>query len=275
MKASEFVRKLKDVAVNYKTLYVNGCFGSPMTATNKKRFTTNTSYNKQASRTAMINAATADTFGFDCVCLIKGILWGWNGSKTKTHGGAVYKTNGVPDINADTMIQVCTNLSTDFSKIEVGEAVWMKGHIGVYIGDGLVVECSPAWKNGVQITACNCSKTGYNRRNWTKHGKLPYIEYEAKEAVKNTANSFLPARGYFKKGDTGKNVEKINQFWYEVFPAYANVLKRNAKNVRGNLFGENSVAWTQEFQRRTGLEADGYIGPITLAKMKEFGFKIN
>ena len=29
MKASEFVAKLKDVAQNYKTLYVMGCFGAP------------------------------------------------------------------------------------------------------------------------------------------------------------------------------------------------------------------------------------------------------
>lgn len=33
----EFVKKLKDVATNYKTLYVMGCFGAPMNATNKTR----------------------------------------------------------------------------------------------------------------------------------------------------------------------------------------------------------------------------------------------
>ena len=45
---------------------------APLTAANKKRYTQNHSYNKQAARTKMINAASADTFGFDCVCLIKG-----------------------------------------------------------------------------------------------------------------------------------------------------------------------------------------------------------
>ena len=35
----------------------------------------------------MINAASADTFGFDCVCLIKGLLWGWCGDKSKTYEG--------------------------------------------------------------------------------------------------------------------------------------------------------------------------------------------
>lgn len=185
MTNTEFVKKLKNVATNYKTLYVMGCFGSPLNASNKKRFTSNHSYNKQASRTAMINKATDDTFGFDCVNLIKGILWGWNGNKNKTYGGASYATNGVPDVNADTMITKCSGVTTDFSKIEVGEAVWCKGHIGVYIGDGLAVECTPAWKNCVQITAVSNigKKNGYNARKWTKHGKLPYIKYVAQTVV--------------------------------------------------------------------------------------------
>ena len=186
MTNTEFVKKLKDIAQNYKTLYVMGCFGAPMTAANKKRYTQNHSYNRQASRTAMINAASADTFGFDCVCLIKGVLWGWSGNKKATYGGATYASNGVPDIGDSGMINVCKNVSTDFSKIEVGEAVWMEGHIGVYIGDGLAVECTPKWANKVQITACNCTKAGYNRRNWTKHGKLPYIDYTSTTSTPTT-----------------------------------------------------------------------------------------
>lgn len=187
MKASELVKKLEGIAKNYKTLYVMGCFGSPMTDANKDRYTRNHEYNRQTTRTVMIKYASADTFGFDCVNLIKAVLWGWNGDKTKTYGGAKYKANEVPDVSANGMIKLCTNLSTDFSKIEVGEAVWMEGHIGVYIGNGLAVECTPAWKNRVQITACNCSKSGYDRRNWTKHGKMPWIEYDVK--VSSTSSS--------------------------------------------------------------------------------------
>lgn len=179
MTSAEFVKRLKAAATDYKTLYVMGCFGAPMNSANKKRYTSNHSYNKQAARTAMINAATADTFGFDCVCLIKGILWGWSGDKNKTYGGAGYAVNGVPDIGADSMIKVCSGVSTNFSGIVPGEAVWMEGHIGVYIGDGLAVECTPKWDNKVQITAVGNigKKSGYNTRTWTKHGKLPYVDY--------------------------------------------------------------------------------------------------
>jgi hypothetical protein len=199
----ELANKLRDIARNYKTLYVMGCFGAPMTASNKKRYTQNHSYNRQAARTAMIYAASADTFGFDCVCLIKGVLWGWKGDKNAIYGGASYACNGVPDIGADTMITVCKNISTDFSKIEVGEAVWMEGHIGVYVGDGLAVECTPRWDNKVQITACNRSVSGYNRRNWTKHGRLPYVTYVQQTAPSEPSEPAVPASS-FKKGDLVK-----------------------------------------------------------------------
>lgn len=183
MKASEFVRRLRDVVERYDTLYVMGCFGAPLTTSNKKRYTKNHDYNKDPKRTAMINAASADTFGFDCVNLIKGILWGWCGDESKVYGGAKYTANGIPDVGADRMITLCSDVSTNFDKIEVGEAVWTTGHIGIYIGNGLAIECTPAWKNRVQVTACNCKKPGYNTRTWKKHGKLPWIEYDVKEVT--------------------------------------------------------------------------------------------
>ena len=192
MTNKELVAKLKNIEKNYKTLYVMGCFGAPLNASNKTRYCSNHSYNKDKTRRNMIMSATADTFGFDCVNLIKAVLWGWTGDKNKTYGGAQYNTNGVPDVSADGMIAKCTNVSTNFNNIEVGEAVWLPGHIGIYIGDGLAIESSPAWKNGVQITACNCTKSGYNKRSWTKHGKLPYITYEKeKKKMLETGNDIV------------------------------------------------------------------------------------
>ena len=256
MTDTQLVNKVKDIANNYKTLYVYGCFGAPMNATNKQRYTNNYSYNKQASRKSKIMAASSNTFGFDCVNLIKGVLWGWNGNVNATYGGAKYNSNGVPDTNANGMFDnYCTDKSSDFSNIVPGEFVWLEGHIGVYIGNGLVVECTPIWKDGVQVTACGNigSKKGYNTRTWKKHGKSKFIQYTG------GGSSFLPARGYFKKGDSGKNVEKICS-WFE-------------DKVKGNYFGDYLEACVKVYQKQNGLEQDGNIGPITLASMKKNGFK--
>lgn len=112
--------------------------------------------------------------------------------------------------------------------------------------------------------------------------KMQYIADEANKINCGTVsqtqnvpqnNSFLPSRGYFKYGDKGSNVSKINDFYYKVFPGYAKVLKRNKDNVKGNLFGDNTRAWTKEFQRRKGLTPDGCIGPITLKALVDEGFR--
>ena len=178
MTAAELIAKLKGAQAQ-PTYYVMGCFGAYISDKNIKRYTTNNDYNRKNA--AAIKKNAMGKFGFDCVCLIKGILWGWNANKSATYGGATYTSNGVPDIGADSMIKACKDVSTDFSKIIPGEAVWLSGHIGVYIGDGLVIECTPKWENKVQITACeNIGKVaGYNSRRWTKHGKLPYVDYSA------------------------------------------------------------------------------------------------
>ena len=231
----KFVDKIKDIADNYETLYIMGCFGSPMNAANRRRFCDNHSYNRQPARTAMIQAASPSTFGFDCVCLIKGVLWGWNGDKNKVYGGATYASNGVPDYGADMMISICSDVSTDFSEIEVGEAVWTPGHIGVYVGNGLAVECTPKWDNCVQYTACNRAVAGYNRRNWTKHGKLPYIEYTPVEVSQEKK----PAKGTESAKDNG----------LETF--------------------------IRAVQKATGATVDGIAGPETLSKTITLSAKYN
>lgn len=179
MKVKKFIEMLK-FAASKKTLYVNGCFGAPLTSTNKVRYVKNTSYNKQPARTQKILNASSDTFGFDCVCLIKGILWGWDGSLDKQYGGAVYKSNGVPDFSATSAITYCDKTSNDFSGIVLGALLWMSGHVGIYVGDGLAIECTPSWSDGVQYTAVGNigKKSGYNTRSWKMWGLLPWIEYE-------------------------------------------------------------------------------------------------
>lgn len=224
MKSKTFVDKLIDVAKNHKTLYVMGCFGAPLTGKNVTRYCTNHDYNKQSARTAMIKAAADQAppvFGFDCVCLIKGVLWGWTGDAARTYGGAGYAVNGVPDIGADSMIAKCPGggSKVGWADMVPGEVVWLEGHIGVYIGDGLAVECSPKWENKVQITAvANIGqKAGYNAREWTKHGRLPYVDYSdathaeptqtGPTATKGTADqkSFINKIGPLAAADMKKN----------------------------------------------------------------------
>ena len=105
----------------------------------------------------------------DCVGLIKG--YGWLDSDTLEVG---YAVNGMPDLGADQMYQVAS-IKGNMSEMPdtPGLAVWHKGHIGVYIGNGEVIEAMGT-KYGVV-------KTKLQDRNWTAWLQIPYISYEMEE----------------------------------------------------------------------------------------------
>ena len=182
MKASELVRRHIDVAKNYKTVYMWGCFGAPVSETIIDEKSAQYPDWYTGGRVTYLRSLIGKVvYGFDCVNLTKGILWGWNGNKNAYYGGARYASNSVPDVSADGMIAKCKDVSTTgWDKLIPGEGLWMPGHWGMYIGDGLAVECTPIWDNGAQITAVQNigTKAGYHARKWQKHGKLPWVEYD-------------------------------------------------------------------------------------------------
>lgn len=62
-------------------------------------------------------------------------------------------------------------------------------------------------------------------------------------------------------------IGQVARFLFDNYPDYT------PKAALGNYFGPNLTKAVKEFQRRTGLEADGNVGPITMAKLKSYGFK--
>ena len=130
-------------------------------------------------------AATPPLFVFDCVGVVKSALWHFTGEPSRVYGGAVYKADNVPDFGTN-IIDKCSDVSTDFSRIQIGELLWLSGHVGVYIGNGYAIECTTAWDCNVQKTVVlniRKAQSGEHGRTWTKHGKLPYVEYEPEKPV--------------------------------------------------------------------------------------------
>ena len=81
MTPAELVKRHIDVAKNYKTVYMWGCFGFPVTESIlREKAAQYPSWYTAAKQAELRKLIGKSYFGFDCVNLTKGILWGWNGN---------------------------------------------------------------------------------------------------------------------------------------------------------------------------------------------------
>ena len=101
----------------------------------------------------------------DCIGLIKSYAW-YNADS----GEIVAGSNGFTDCGANSIWSNVTASGPISNMPDApGLAVWMDGHIGVYVGNGEVIEA--------QGTAYGVVKTQLKNRGWTKWLKIPNIKY--------------------------------------------------------------------------------------------------
>ena len=151
MRSIDICAKAKAIAAS-KNIYVRGGNGQKLTQANKLRFTGTDVFNNK--RASIIFSADEDTVAYDEYGLLSAI-------------------SGYNCRNLGEVMNLCEDVSKDFSTIIPGEIVFMKDRIGVFVGNGQVVTCSNV---GVGYTIVD---------GWVSHGKLPDVEYVVKEETKD------------------------------------------------------------------------------------------
>jgi len=140
----------------------------------------------------------------DCVGLIKGYRW-------RNDGKLGYKPN--QDVDVSGMLKLCSKQGPISTMPDViGALVFMNGHVGVYIGNGEVIEA--------RGHAYGVAKTKLKERPWTKWGQPNWLEYE--EVKMEEFKTYEEARNYLqeqniidspdfwnKANDTTKNIDKL------------------------------------------------------------------
>ena len=176
----------------------------------------------------------------DCVGLIKGAMW----SETPT---SKPKYNKDEDTSANGMIKRCTERGPIETIPDIpGILVHKDGHIGVYIGDGYVIEAKGHASGVVQ--------TRLKDRPWTDWGKSQYFTYVQDVKLVDIQMPVL------KKGLKGLQEIKTLQ------------ILLNTKGFKGadgkeltvdGSFGTNTDYALRVYQESVGLEVDGSCGKKT------------
>lgn len=101
----------------------------------------------------------------DCAGLVKGYMW----SETP-ESRPVYKSDGFNDFSADSLYAHCKEKGASMGSMPdtPGICVFMKGHVGVYIGGGWVIEA--------RGHAYGVVKTKLTRRPWKRWGIVPELK---------------------------------------------------------------------------------------------------
>lgn len=178
----------------------------------------------------------------DCVGLIKGYLW----CDSPEDLTPVY--NAAQDKSANQMRDMCTSGGNISSLPEVpGVLVFYNNHMGVYIGNGEVIEA--------RGHAYGVIKTELADRPWKTWGYCPYITYET--PVQKTVSLELPV---LKKGAKGETVRAMQY-----------LLIGNDQDMEGYgadaSFGGATERALKAFQVANSLEADGSCGRKTWTKL--------
>lgn len=251
MTDKEFADIAQTIAESYNTVYASGMFGSPIneyTLENK----TNSKWYTDDIKQELRNLVGKDYFGFDCICLVKGILWGWNGERNAVDGGAIYKSNGIGDVDQDGFyLYHCYEKFSDFTEHEphIGEYLLIEGkHAGIYIGDGFAVECTKIASsgiNGVIISAvANMgNKTGYHHTTWTHHATIEIVDYshENKPTLRMSQTEFY----------SGEQMEVIafHIGRWKYLNSWMGLYQRDCTNYLDNSLGTWCYAVTGTHQR--------------------------
>ena len=153
---------------------------------------------------------------------------------------------------------------TDGKELEPGTAVFVYNeetkrysHIGLYIGDGWVIEAAGT-TDGVIKSKVTASK-------WDRWGKLKYVEYSDKKAEKpedpeHTIPEAPETRKTLRKGDKGDAVKELQEQLIQLgylLPKYG---------ADGD-FGKETESAVKAFQMDNGLNADGVVGAKTYAAL--------
>lgn len=163
-------------ALNEKWGYVYGTFGTVLTESmlqsKLKQYPSNVNQFETFIRSNWMGKRVAD-----CVGLIKSFLW-WNGTNP------VYNVN--EDKSADGMYNSAREKGPLSTMPELpGICLWKTGHIGIYIGNGQVIEARGTRQGVIQSPLRGSGSAG-----WTHWLKCPYIEYEKTEmSLKDAADT--------------------------------------------------------------------------------------
>ncbi len=166
------------------------------------------------------------------------------------------KIPGYGDKTANTIFGRCvqTGMLNTIPELP-GLCVWRSGHIGIYIGNGKVVEAGGT-NIGVVTTKISAPATN---KYWTNWGRMSDVDYEDTSATPDETSTpscwigrFIEITRPYTKGEDVQEIQQaLADQGFDPGPI-------------DGIYGPLTEAAVKSFQMSKGLAADGIVGPDTI-----------
>lgn len=208
----------------------------------------------------------------DCVNLIKALFNGYN-VNINTPGYYQSNLSNTGDCTELGLLNQCTGISKDFKAIKAPAILYMKGHVGTYIGitpDNRfnVIECTTSFGGGIVYSWVDQDGTRRSEnggkpivlsngtyQRWEQYGYptkwVSFDEAPKTEAPKTEAPT-VTNKPVLKKGSKGAAVEELKA-----------LLIKKGYVPYNNVFDDACLAAVKKFQKDNKLDVDGCVGPKT------------
>ena len=198
----------------------------------------------------------------DCVGLVKGYRWCDTPDSEPTYVGS-------QDVAVSGLYNQCGRKGTLSNMPDIpGVCVFQAdmGHVGVYIGDGYVVEAMGH--------AYGVVKTELHKRNWSLWGMPAWLSYDGSSPATSPSQSTTQPTQQFKtmktdlplliKGAKGIPVAKLQHLL--LLESTCKDLLDTSGGADGS-FGMATENAVKKYQQEKGLEVDGEVGSQTWASL--------
>lgn len=131
-----------------------------------------------------------------------------------------------------------------------------RGHVGLYIGDGWVIEAKG--------TIAGVIRSKITDSKWVEWGELRRVDYDnasSSPSVDQGIGEAVKDKKYptLRRGDTGEYVRILQQL----------LAKSGSSLEIDGIFGPGTQSAVRAFQQRNNLTVDGIVGPQTWGALKK------
>lgn len=150
---------------------------------------------------------------------------------------------------------------SQINNVPVGAVLWKQGHVGVYIGNGKVVEAKGINYGTIESKVSSTSWKYALLFSYINYGAVSTQNKPTVSVYTNEKNPYAVPTSTVRRGDRGNSVKWVQ---WELSRAGYDLSKSGGID---GIFGSGTEKFVKDFQKSSKITSDGLVGKNTISKL--------